>query len=182
VKGIHQYGIKFKPRRWIGCPWNKWSYWYLYKLICGSLKALVIECIWNNSIMENIDIIKIPTMPSQAEEEENRYDFWTQQAERHLQRRERDMLATPWNQKMWSWIFFDFVWCLNWFGRISPFFLMSNKFFYPVTPFFSIKWRLLKFSRHSMIPFIRFLLGGENLEFMCCCVCRSFSRFALSRR
>jgi len=25
--------------------------------------------------MENIDIIKIPTMPSQAEEEENRYDF-----------------------------------------------------------------------------------------------------------
>jgi len=25
--------------------------------------------------MENIDIIKIPAMPSQAEEEENHYDF-----------------------------------------------------------------------------------------------------------
>jgi hypothetical protein len=102
----------------------------------------LLECIWNNSIMIILTLSKFQTMPLQAEEEENHYDFWTQQAKRHLQRRERETCS--WHLEIKKNVILNFFWFCLMFKLIlihSPFFLMWIKFFHPLPHFFSIKWK-----------------------------------------
>jgi len=71
VKGIDQYGIKFKPKRGIGCPRNLWI-----------IENLGAQMHLKQLNPDNIKITKIPTMPMCDEEEKYHYDILWQQVER----------------------------------------------------------------------------------------------------